>query len=567
MDKFNVIEPTLDLDSLEKEMEKYARLPYKFKLRSDEECIKKYGVTNNKLYNILKSNILNPNSNEIEGILREAGFEFTDDDNYVDIDDSIEYAKELNNDANVALIYPRIRDIELLNTLYTKYMLLPDKYKRFSNSYSIYLFGYNVPNMYEINKSRIEINNIEDKNLSDPNKNILKENNTLEPVLNLIEYSICKNDKNTLNEILINSEDCPLVEKTIIKEEIKKAIDIIDEYSTQSFEEFNMVPWFTPDEEYGKNLSNFEDKDYSSKLVEASRMYKYNNTEENKNKLLELGWNPSVELTKESIEYAKKRQSDYIKEHTCKIIDVSKISTSESIIESSNNMKMLYKKLDLYPVYIVLSFTNTKFGKIIRFLKKSTYTHAGISLDSDLKEILTFKYNSNFNGFSFEDLKTYTDTYDDALIEVLCLFVDKTTLDKLKMSIKYYIENKDKTKYGFKNLFYILFNKKKKVTDYDLQLVCSQFVDHILKLCGIDIIKKPNNLVIPQDYATIAVQHPRVYKLYEGLAKLYNEKKIENIIEILYNNYSDIKYVNESGYEYDLSYILDDRLEPSIITK
>lgn len=414
---------------------------------------------------------------------------------------------QLNSDPTVAIIPDWIYLEDELVTLYRKYSLLPKKFKAISNQYSMNLFGYNVPNMYALQRDKI------------------------------IDNDYIFENENKLAEL-----------RKVIKEssEYRELIDIKE--GCYNFSDYSAVPWFTLDEDYCK-LEHFEDPDYTKKLVEAVRQYKYQPTLENCNTVLDLGWNPSVDLTKETIEYAKKRQMNWLSEHSSFIYDLTKTDIS-SIQESSKVMKAVYNDLNIYPVYIVLSWTNTNFGKLIRFVKNSKYTHAGMSLDSNLQEILTFKYDSISTGFEIENLKGYINTYRDCQIEVLCLFVDKETLKKLKASIDYYRKAKDVTKYGFKNLFNILLNKKKEFTEFDTEMVCSQFVDHILKLCDIDITGKANNLVIPQDYATIASANPKVYKIYEGYGKDYIENKAESVIrDLLDKNGSKIRYKEEA---YDL---------------
>ena len=563
--ELQTINPTDNLEELEQNMASWLKLPHKFKLLSDDECIKKYNYTNIDLYNKLKSDILNPNKDKkVEKLVKEDFIDNTSEDEYnintlFNTKDDI---KDLYNfytkDPNITLIAPwEINDIESLNIAYNRYIMSNTKFRRFSNYYSQILFGYDVPNIYNIISNRLE------------NQKSIIEPNVLTKISENLNKAVCENDMNTIIEYekaYIKHSFSKVADNIIIRESINEAKQDIYQLKSDSKRDlscFKAVPWFTPDDNMGDFLEFYEDNEYINKLKEAYTNYKYHITDEKP--LLELGWNPSVPLTIESMNYAKERLSNYIESHCCSdIIDLTKVQFPSTIIsESSNRMRNLYKEKNLYPVFIVLSFTNTVFGKIIRFAKKSTYTHAGLSLDSNLKNILTFKYGSNYNGFNFESIKTYTDTYDGALLEILCLFVDEETKYKIEQSVKYYIKNQNDTKYGFKNLFNILLNKRKEVTDFDKELVCSQFVDHILKLCNIDILKKPNNLVIPQDYATIAVKHPRVYKIYEGLAKLYNEKKVENIIENLFTiNDRGIKYINEAGIEIEIPI----NLEPSIIT-
>lgn len=456
-------------------------------------------------------------------IAPESGDENTVINPEVDASRDLLYQKveQLNSDPTVAIIPDWISFEDELVSLYRKYSLLPKKFKAISNQYSMNLFGYNVPNMYAIQRDKIIDNDY-----------------IFEGKEKLAEL------RKTINEST--------------EETIKEDIEVEEGY--YDFSDYSAVPWFTLDEEYCK-LEFFEDPDYTKKLVEAARKYKYQPTLENCSALLDLGWNPSVELTKNAVEYAKKRQINYLKEHSSFIYDLTKTDIT-SIQESTKTMRSIYKELNIYPVYIVLSWTNTTFGKIIKFVKNSKYTHAGMSLDSDLNEILTFKYDSVSSGFEIENLKGYINTYRDCQIEVLCLFVDKDILKNLKKSIEFYRNAKDVTKYGFKNLFNILLSKKKEFTEFDTEMVCSQFVDHILKLCDIDITGKANNLVIPQDYATIASKNPKVYKIYEGFGKDYVDGKVENIIkDLLDRNGSKIRYKEES---YNLEESIDIPVEYAI---
>ena len=99
-------------------------------------------------------------------------------------------------------------------------------------------------------------------------------------------------------------------------------------------------------------------------------------------------------------------------------------------------------------------------------------------------------------------------------------------------------------KYDFKNLINVLRNKAKDNDPYNLSMICSQFVHTMLNLAGINIIDKPSNIVIPQDFENL--KHPRVFKLYNGLGRKYNELVIESKIEKLLTTSTpeDIKYQN-----------------------
>lgn len=317
----------------------------------------------------------------------------------------------------------------------------------------------------------------------------------------------------------------------------------IDKALSGNFENIvsDVVPYFTLDEMNeicpDNNIGNIDPDKYYSILREEFSKYNNAKSVEEKvnisNNILSLGWNPSVELNEKNIKFARNRQIKWLRERACKVIDLTKMNTDIDVVqESSSNMKKLYDKNKLYPVYIVLSFTNTPFGKVIRTLKHSTYTHAGLCLDSDLKNIVTFKFGAHWNGFSSESLDVYIDAYDDALLDVLTIFVDEATRYKLELAILDFVTKQDKTRYGFGNLFNILLNKAKNDPE-NIALVCSQFVDVVLKIADIDLTNKPSNLVIPQDFHEIS-KNPKVYKVYEGLAKEYNEKKVERSISSLF---------------------------------
>lgn len=456
---------------------------------------------------------------------------------------------QLNSDPAISIISKFISTDEELARLYKKYSLLPKKFKRLSNQYSMQLFGYNVPNMYTMVREKLIDNDY-----------IFGDDRTFElksSAMENINLAVLNNNESILEDI--DMSIFTTQEKAVIDYEFAEAKKEILENKYYDFSDYSLTPWFTLDEDYCK-LEHFEDPDYTKKVVQAMREYKYNPSLENCTKVLELGWNPSVELTKESIEFAKKRQIEYLKEHQAIIYDLSK-KDCDILTESSKVMRNLYKEKNIYPIYIVLSWTNTTFGKIIRFVKNSKYTHAGMSLDSDLSKIVTFKYDSISNGFEIENLKGYINVYRDCQIEVLCLFVDKKTKKKLEESIDFYEKAKDITRYGFKNLFNILLSKKKEYTPYDNEMVCSQFVDQILKLCDIDITGKANNLVIPQDYVTVASQNPKIYKIYEGYGKDYVDGKVETGIKELIDSNENIRYKDEA---FDIEGNIDIPLELAI---
>ena len=191
--------------------------------------------------------------------------------------------------------------------------------------------------------------------------------------------------------------------------------------------------------------------------------------------------------------------------------------------------------IEAEPIFIVNSFTNTPFGKIITTYTHSNYSHTAISLDTSLTHMYSFNADNKknaFGGFSIESIKDYIAYYKDSIIQVNCIFIKKSDMDKIKFVLDNMTEHIPDTRYGFKNIFNIVLNKTKEMTNDAKVMVCSQFVAYILhNTADIRLVNKSDNLVTPKDLSTI--DNPRVYKLYEGKAIDYDEKKINRIFRKL----------------------------------
>ena len=210
----------------------------------------------------------------------------------------------------------------------------------------------------------------------------------------------------------------------------------------------------------------------------------------------------------------------------------------ESITESS-------KRTNLYPVYIVTSYTNTVFGKIIRKATDSTYTHAAISFEPDLQQMYSFGNsgnlsNSKWGGMTCESLQDYLNTSKDAKILVSVVFVKEKDYHKLISFFEMYLANHRDTRYDYKDLVRVL-TKKVSNTKYSLYSICSQFVDSLFKYIGVDLTGIPSNLVTPKDIAELPNNKPTVYMIYEGPARLYTTYKASERVNKLLLNAVPIK--------------------------
>ena len=214
-------------------------------------------------------------------------------------------------------------------------------------------------------------------------------------------------------------------------------------------------------------------------------------------------------------------------------------ATAQNELPKYNQIGELYveevaKSVQVKPIFIVTSYTNTPFGKAIKTFTHSEYTHAAISFDTSLEKLYSFnadsKYSSNGykGGISRESLSSYVDSYEKTIIQVNCIFLKPSDFDIVQKTLDNLLENEEKTKYAYSNIINILIGRAK---DTGMAMVCSQFVSYILHTADIKLLDKPDNTVTPKDLSTIT--NPRVYKIFEGYAKDYEKKRIDRIFRKL----------------------------------
>lgn len=190
----------------------------------------------------------------------------------------------------------------------------------------------------------------------------------------------------------------------------------------------------------------------------------------------------------------------------------------------------------LNPIYLIVSFTNTPMGKMIKAYTKDRFTHSCISLDPTLEKMISYNANNGINkkgGISFESLSNYIKYNTDSDIRVSVVFLKDNDYKKFKWNLEDYIAHYDITKYDMLDFLNIITNKTKKMTD-EYAMICSQFVDHIFKLINIDITGIPSNLVTPGIISKVV--NPKIYLIYDGKAIDYDPIIIEDKVNKLIND-------------------------------
>lgn len=251
--------------------------------------------------------------------------------------------------------------------------------------------------------------------------------------------------------------------------------------------------------------------------------------------IIKLGWNPSITLSESALIKAKERVLSTLDISETEIIDLSELtSTMKQVDINSLNESSIITKDGLKPLYLILVYAHTAIGNVINAFTKGRYSHAGISLDASLNTIYSFNIDRSEQGysnggFSIENLKRYISSSKDAETCVYAIFIPNKTYRIITDKIRSWKQNIMNTGYSILNLIGILLNKP---IERDNKMVCSQFVDTILKLAQTPLTDKKSALVTPNDLK-IGAEKKKVYKVYEGLAINYekNVKKIERVIK------------------------------------
>lgn len=197
-------------------------------------------------------------------------------------------------------------------------------------------------------------------------------------------------------------------------------------------------------------------------------------------------------------------------------------------------------KKKLKPIFIVVSYTDTPFGKVISKFTGDIYSHAALSFDSILENMYSFNLSSSYGkhgGISFEKISDYVKYNAESTMSVLAVFVKEHDFFKIKANVDNYIANYNNTNYSIGNIFNIVINRAKD-TKYNMNMICSQFVDSMFKLANINITDKSSNLVVPGDF--YKVKNPKIFKVFEGKITDYNHDKIDNKINKLIRSNSNI---------------------------
>lgn len=246
-----------------------------------------------------------------------------------------------------------------------------------------------------------------------------------------------------------------------------------------------------------------------------------------KQSILDLGEYPVSKEWIKSIAETSKRTINL----RSKIVDKYYDLTGDVDVEEPLEESIKHANLN-YPIFIVLTKGTTPIlSNGIRAFTNSEYTHASISTDKSLREMLSFNIRNGNNGLIVENIEQF----GERTVSVFIMLLNKVRYNKITDSIANYRMNKDKTSFDLRIFAARVMNLDKRPTDYQYKQVCSTFVDDVLRQANV----KLTNSKIPSPGEILnsledRVNNKDIFHIYEGKASEYNKTNINK--KIIYAN-------------------------------
>ena len=585
-----VLSIPMDLASLERDMIAWLNLPYDLRKQGNDNCIRKYGCTNEQLYNIMKAKLVNIDMSEFDQQLSmetylhknkrilkgitEATFKidpedavtgFTSDGQINDRLSKINRSNSITeNDDDIVMINDFVDDkhpdydIDDLEQRYQSYLAANSDHRKKADNYSIELWGRTVYDMYTYMKNKLTTLKIEkDGEQYTPSLEQQRLDNYRNTVVNESSSDVINSMIRTL-DCYKNSPNRSVYESYIL-EQFGDTITINGRTFRQDMP--GVMPFLTY-YEYLHNTRHLDQRKIQAKnpfCYVLNRINNKKNIEDAYNNhdneaMLDMGWNPYIKPTAEAFARAYERQMEFFEEnYGYDIYDISKFYTSkepgESITEATAPKKALT------PIFITLLGRTNDPEKIV----DRTYTYKdlanlGLSLSSDLKKVYCYELTEDYVDRITPDpnernekrvttvsrIKTNDLTKIDTTavsLHVMVFFVSPEIKKALREGIDIYMENQDKSKYAFDSIITLLNNKRVR-RKQKLIVMVAMFLDSMFRVANLydknsDRMNVNFNFYGKSDRTTgkYSSNRRKIYIMYNGDAPGYNQKKVDKNIK------------------------------------
>lgn len=533
MNKYNVIEPTTNLDALQTDYDNWCSLPYDMRKLSNDDCIRIHGCTVPDLYYKYR-----------EAILQAQDMQKVDTDNIVRLSEStvlnkyehskdlLSISKRLQESPFIVIIDPDIQTKEELQSRMDSFNSLNSKNRAYSNDYSWQIWGYNVVDMFtimsnEINKKKQE-NDEDDNNIKFVRESSVVEGKVLNTMIPTFDrYLNCAvNSKHIEKNKYEFLNESSIVGSTVANYHIGKLLGIDSVMVKHNLESMDCtimscnIPLFTPESMFKIN-PNFKltDCDY---MKEIKKIIESGNSED----IVEAGWIPTASVDNLTALIGRQFQIDNI--DALKYINISDIMEDVEIGQYNCDQK-------LYPMYLIFNYENEE----DEFCDVNSYNKVGICFSLGYKSIIyTFTgEDTEFRGFKKE--------YDyEGFIDVVACYLDIDTLNKLKETCEKLSTNPGTINYAFGSIYTILKRTKNPSSKDNLKIIFKVYLDMILRLLCCDLDQES---IDPNRFNPI--KDANLFKVYSGEYKMLDQEtinRINNVIDFVGRCDNGVKKINES---------------------
>ena len=254
--------------------------------------------------------------------------------------------------------------------------------------------------------------------------------------------------------------------------------------------------------------------------------------------ILEMGWNPLYEFTPEMRVMADMRINSLIENQFghSQIIDLCgfrTLDTSKFGLNEKTSIEIQGKSIK--PIYIIFEEGKSWFSKSIKKFTNGIYSHAAISFDTTMDKMYSYCIEGSENKYGGFVIENINDKDKNAHMGVYAVFVSEEIWETIFNNVMYFVDNVKQTSYSFTNILTMIFRIP---YERNNSLICSQFVDRMLKLGGIDITNKKSSLVDPNYLRGVSKSNKNIYKIFEGKVKSYNSRVCYDRVTGLMNKIS-----------------------------
>lgn len=165
-------------------------------------------------------------------------------------------------------------------------------------------------------------------------------------------------------------------------------------------------------------------------------------------------------------------------------------------------------------INLCLTFSGTRYAKLIRWFTKDKYSHISLALEDDK----TRWYSMGRKGknqfwivrFQVEDVRQrFTEWFPNTELMILEREVPDETYNEIEKIIEEYKKEEEKYKYNYLGILGIVFNKE---IEQNNRYFCSQLIADILNEVEMVNLVKPPVLTRPMDF----IEDDEFVKIYEG---------------------------------------------------